>query len=59
MKKNIHPNYHNINVTMTNGHKFQTKSTYGKEGDTHPVTNEDRGAISTSQFSARPSSEST
>lgn len=34
MKKNIHPNYHTINVVMTNGESFQTKSVYGKEGDT-------------------------
>jgi large subunit ribosomal protein L31 len=34
MKKDIHPNYHTINVVMTDGTKFQTRSTYGKEGDT-------------------------
>jgi len=34
MKKNIHPNYHNITVIMTNGNKIKTKSTYGKQGDT-------------------------
>ncbi|QIG46910.1 50S ribosomal protein L31 [Nordella sp. HKS 07] len=34
MKKDIHPNYHTINVVMTDGSKFQTRSTYGKEGDT-------------------------
>lgn len=34
MKKDIHPNYHMINVVMTDGSKFQTRSTYGKEGDT-------------------------
>ncbi|CAN5414575.1 50S ribosomal protein L31 [soil metagenome] len=34
MKKNIHPNYHMINVVMTDGTKFQTRSTMGKEGDT-------------------------
>ena len=32
-KKDIHPDYHNITVLMTNGTKFQTKSTWGKEGD--------------------------
>ncbi|MFC1659360.1 50S ribosomal protein L31 [Pseudomonadota bacterium] len=30
---NIHPDYHNITVVMTNGKKFETKSCYGKEGD--------------------------
>lgn len=34
MKKNIHPDYHKITVLMTNGNKFETRSTYGKEGDT-------------------------
>jgi large subunit ribosomal protein L31 len=34
MKNDTHPDYHLINVTMTDGTKYQTKSTYGKEGDT-------------------------
>jgi large subunit ribosomal protein L31 len=34
MKKQIHPNYHLINVVMTDGTTFQTRSTYGKPGDT-------------------------
>ena len=34
MKKETHPNYHLITVVMTDGTKFQTRSTYGKEGDT-------------------------
>ena len=34
MKKDIHPDYHLITVTMTDGTTFQTRSTYGKEGDT-------------------------
>jgi large subunit ribosomal protein L31 len=34
MKSDIHPDYHLINVVMTDGTKYQTKSTYGKEGDT-------------------------
>jgi len=33
MKKKIHPNYHKINVVMTDGSKFETMSTWGKEGD--------------------------
>ena len=33
MKKKIHPNYHNIKVEMTDGSQFETKSTWGKEGD--------------------------
>ena len=34
MKKKIHPNYHKINVVMTDGSKFETMSTWGKGGDT-------------------------
>jgi large subunit ribosomal protein L31 len=34
MKKDIHPDYHTINVVLTNGSTFQTRSTYGAEGDT-------------------------
>ena len=34
MKKDIHPDYHTINVVLTNGTTFQTRSTYGSDGDT-------------------------
>lgn len=34
MKTDIHPDYHMITVTMTNGTSYQTRSTYGKAGDT-------------------------
>jgi large subunit ribosomal protein L31 len=34
MKANIHPEYHEINVVMTDGTKFTTRSTWGKAGDT-------------------------
>lgn len=34
MKKDIHPNYHTITVEMTDGSTFETRSTYGAEGDT-------------------------
>ncbi len=33
MKQGIHPDYHKITVIMTDGSKFETYSTYGKEGD--------------------------
>ena len=33
MKKNIHPNYHTIKVELTDGTQFETKSTWGKEGE--------------------------
>ena len=33
MKKGIHPEYHMIDVKMTDGTVFQTKTTWGKEGD--------------------------
>ncbi|VAV86385.1 LSU ribosomal protein L31p @ LSU ribosomal protein L31p, zinc-independent [hydrothermal vent metagenome] len=34
MKQNIHPDYHEINVVMTDGSSYKTFSTWGKEGDT-------------------------
>ena len=34
MKKNIHPKYHKIKVEMTDGSQFETKSTWGSEGET-------------------------
>ena len=48
MKANIHPNYHEVTVVMTDGTEFKTRSTYGKAGDklrldvdpkTHPAWN--------------------
>ena len=34
MKPEIHPDYHIIEIKMTDGTKYKTRSTYGKEGDT-------------------------
>jgi large subunit ribosomal protein L31 len=34
MKKEIHPDYHEITVQMTDGSEFTTRSTYGEAGDT-------------------------
>ena len=34
MKEKIHPDYHKITVTMTDGSSFETRSTWGKEGAT-------------------------
>ena len=34
MKQDTHPDYHFITVVRPNGDTFQTRSTYGKEGDT-------------------------
>jgi large subunit ribosomal protein L31 len=48
MKKDIHPDYHPITVTMVDGTSFETRSVYGKAGDsiqldvditTHPAWN--------------------
>lgn len=33
-KSGIHPDYHTIKVVMTDGTEYETRSTYGKEGDT-------------------------
>lgn len=46
MKKDIHPDYHEITVVMTDGTEFTTRSTYGEPGaslkldidpNTHPA----------------------
>ena len=46
MKQDVHPDYHTITVVMVDGTKYQTRSTYGKEGaelhldidpNTHPA----------------------
>ncbi|HQT88789.1 MAG TPA: 50S ribosomal protein L31 [Acidiphilium sp.] len=34
MKPNIHPEYHEINIIMTDGTAYKTRSCYGKVGDT-------------------------
>ncbi len=34
MKQNIHPDYHEINVVMTDGTSYKTFSTWGAELDT-------------------------
>ena len=33
MKADIHPDYHEINVVMTDGTEFKTRSTLGTAGD--------------------------
>jgi large subunit ribosomal protein L31 len=43
MKADIHPDYHDIKVVMTDGTEYITRSTWGKEGDvlkldTDPLT---------------------
>jgi large subunit ribosomal protein L31 len=34
MKSEIHPDYHEITVVMTDGTTYKTRSTWGKPGDT-------------------------
>ena len=34
MKAEIHPDYHMITVALPGGGSYQTRSTYGAEGDT-------------------------
>lgn len=34
MKQGIHPEYHTIKVQMTDGTVFETRSTWGEEGQT-------------------------
>jgi large subunit ribosomal protein L31 len=33
MKENIHPDYHEITVVMTDGVEYKTRTTWGKAGD--------------------------
>ncbi len=33
MKADTHPDYHTITIEMTDGTQYQTRSTWGKEGD--------------------------
>jgi len=48
MKAEIHPEYHIITVVMTDGTEYQTRSTWGKQGDklnlslgfSHPVVHQ-------------------
>jgi large subunit ribosomal protein L31 len=34
MKADIHPDYHTIKIVMTDGTEYETRSTWGKAGDT-------------------------
>ena len=34
MKKDVHPEYHEITVQMTDGSSYKTRSTWGSEGET-------------------------
>ncbi len=34
MKKDIHPEYHDITVVLTDGTEYQMRSTYGEPGTT-------------------------
>jgi large subunit ribosomal protein L31 len=34
MKKDLHPEYHMIEVKLTDGTTYKTRSTYGEEGST-------------------------
>jgi large subunit ribosomal protein L31 len=54
MKKDIHPDYHEITVVMTDGSTFATRSTYGEPGArltleidsmVHPAWTGDRSRI--------------
>lgn len=33
MRKDLHPEYHTIEVKLTDGTSYEMKSTWGKEGD--------------------------
>lgn len=59
MKKDIHPDYHEITVVMTDGTEYKTRSTYGKPGDvlrleidplSHPAYTGEHRVIKSNQF---------
>src|SRR6267143_278956 len=35
MKPDIHPDYHTVKIIMTDGTEFSTRTTWGKDGETH------------------------
>ncbi|MCK5385441.1 MAG: 50S ribosomal protein L31 [Alphaproteobacteria bacterium] len=54
MKADIHPDYHEITVVMTDGKEYKTRSTKGKEGEvlrldvdplTHPAWQGGKGRV--------------
>ncbi len=54
MKADTHPEYHMIKVQMTDGSSYETRSTWGKEGDlmtleidplSHPAWTGGRGTM--------------
>ena len=58
MKKGIHPDYHEIEVVMTDGSSFKTRSTWGKTSDklkleidpkTHPAWTGGKAGINDSE----------
>ncbi|MCY4591675.1 MAG: 50S ribosomal protein L31 [Alphaproteobacteria bacterium] len=66
MKPEIHPDYHEITVVMTDGTEYKTRSTLGSEGDvlrldidpkTHPAWTGQRRVVDTggrvAQFNRR------
>ncbi len=66
MKSDIHPDYHEITVVMTDGTEYKTRSTLGAEGDvlrldidpkTHPAWTGQRRVVDTggrvAQFNRR------
>lgn len=66
MKPDIHPDYHEITVVMTDGTEYKTRSTMGSEGDvlrldvdpkTHPAWTGQRRVVDTggrvAQFNRR------
>ena len=66
MKTDIHPEYHEINIVMTDGTEYKTRSTWGAPGDvmrldidpkTHPAWTGQRRVVDTggriAQFNRR------
>lgn len=61
MKKDIHPNYHEITIVRTDGSEFKTRSTWGKPGErmvllvdslSHPAYTGQRRQVTTASRAA-------
>ena len=65
MKKDIHPDYHEITLVLTDGSEVTTRSTYGKAGDrlrldvdpkTHPAWTGEHRLVDSARLRANSSS---
>ena len=53
MKEKLHPDYHEIIVQRTDGSTYQTRSTWGKAGDTMKLSIENLGEQNSNKGSGK------